>query len=278
MAESNHSKSEKARKKREGILILLIIITVAVLTFIETQITNFGADFPLSSTVLMFILINTNLLLLLALLLLVFRNLAKLYYEKKNNILGSKLKTRLVASFIVLALLPTTVLFFFSIHFISTSIAFWFNTPVEQTLESSISVGQKLYEYIEDKNEFFAKRASFQIDSRKLLDKENENKLSRYTQVIQRAFNRHAVEIYTPDAKRVSLSLANELENLHFGLLTSIELTSISADEKSNTISQLIQEGELLRTIAAIPFDTTPKEAKAFVVITTLVSLIFLKT
>ncbi len=174
MAETNHLKSEKARKKREGFLILIILITVAVLTFIETQITNFGADFPLSSTVLMFILINTNLLLLLALLLLVFRNLAKLYYEKKNNILGSKLKTRLVASFIVLALLPTTVLFFFSIHFISTRIAFWFNTPVEQTLESSLSVGQKLYEYIEDKNEFFAKRASFQIDSRKLLDKENE--------------------------------------------------------------------------------------------------------
>ncbi len=272
MAEKNHLKSEKARKKREGFLILIILITVAILTFIETQITNFGADFPLSSTVLMFILINTNLLLLLALLLLVFRNLAKLYYEKKNNILGSKLKTRLVASFIVLALLPTTVLFFFSIHFISTSIAFWFNTPVEQTLESSLSVGQKLYEYIEEKNEFFAKRASFQIDSRKLLDKENDKKLTRYAQVIQRAFNRHAVEVYTPDAKRVSLSLANELESLHFGLLTSIELTSIPSDKKSNTISQLIKEGELLRTISSIPFDVSPKKANAFVVITTLVS------
>ncbi len=64
MAEKNHLKSEKARKKREGFLILIILITVAILTFIETQITNFGADFPLSSTVLMFILIKTNLLLI----------------------------------------------------------------------------------------------------------------------------------------------------------------------------------------------------------------------
>ena len=126
MIESKPLKNEKARKRKEGFLILIILVTVAVLTFIETRITNFGSDFPLSSTVLMFILINTNLLLLLTLLLLVFRNLAKLYYEKKNNILGSKLKTRLVTAFVVLALLPTTVLFFFSIHFISCKVICFF--------------------------------------------------------------------------------------------------------------------------------------------------------
>jgi len=131
MPESKHIKKEQARKKKESIFILIILIMVGVLTFVETRITNFGNDFTLSSTVLMFILINTNLLLLLALLLLVFRNLAKLYYEKKNNIFGSKLKTRLISAFIILALLPTTVLFFFSIQFISTSVAFWFNAPVE---------------------------------------------------------------------------------------------------------------------------------------------------
>jgi two-component system nitrogen regulation sensor histidine kinase NtrY len=272
MPESKHLKNEKIRKKKEGILILIILIMVGVLTFIETRITNFGGAFPLSSTVLMFILININLLLLLALLLLVFRNLAKLYYEKKNNIFGSKLKTRLTAAFIVLALLPTTVLFFFSIHFISTSIAFWFNAPVEQTLDSSLAVGQRLYEYIEEQNEFFAKRAAFQIDSRKLLDKENEKKLTRYSQVIQRAFNRHAIEIYTSDARRVSLCLANELETLHFGLLTSNELTGIPKGQNSHTISQNIKEGEFLRTISAIPFGTNPKKARAFIVITTLIS------
>ncbi len=263
---------EQSKRKKEGIIIILILLAVGILTFVETRITNFGSDFPISSTVLMFILINTNLLLLLALLLLVFRNLAKLYYEKKQNILGSKLKTRLVLAFITLALLPTTVLFFFSIHFISTSIAFWFNAPVEQTLESSISVGQKLYEYIEDRNVSFAKRAAYQIQSRKYLQKGKDAELAKYTRTVQLAFNRHAVEIYTPDAKRVSLSLANELEHFHFGLLTSDDLTSIPPGSESRTISQDIEQGELLRSICTIPFGKTPEKAKAFIVITTLVS------
>jgi two-component system nitrogen regulation sensor histidine kinase NtrY len=274
MAQSEHAKNEPARKKKEGFLILIIIITVAVLTFIETRVIDFGSDFPLSSTVLMFILINTNLLLLLTLLLLVFRNLAKLYYEKKNNILGSKLKTRLITAFVILALLPTTVLFFFSIHFISTSIAFWFNTPVEQTLKSSIVVGQKLYEYIEERNVFYARRAAFQIISpnRELLNPENESKLIRYLQVVQRGFNRHAVEIYTPDAKRVSLSLSNELEQIQFGPLSSDDLSEFADNAVSKTISQNSKAGELLRTVTTIPFGTRPDQARAFIVITTLVS------
>ena len=272
MAESKLSQEEQGRKNKKWFLIFVLLITVGILTFIETRITIFRGDFPLSSTILMFILINTNLLLLLALLLLVFRNLAKLYYEKKNNIFGSKLKTRMITIFIILALLPTTVLFFFSIHFISASTAFWFNAPIEQTLNSSLAVGQKLYEYIEEKNEFFAKRAAFQIESRSLLKKANQQKLTRYTQVIQRAFNRQAVEIYTPDARRVSLSLSNEIANIHFGLLTSSELTNIPKGFLSNTISKNLEQGEFLRTISTIPFGSDPGRASAFIAITTLVT------
>jgi two-component system, NtrC family, nitrogen regulation sensor histidine kinase NtrY len=267
-----HIKQKRSRRKKEAAFIFAILAVVAVLTLIETRITPFGAESSLSSTVLMFILININLLLLLTLFLLVFRNLAKLYYEKKKNVFGYKLKTRLVTSFVILALVPTTVLFFFSIQFISNSIAFWFNAPVEQTLESSLDVGQKLYAYIEEKDAFFAKRAAYQIDSRKLLQEENHNDLSRYTQVVQRAFNRHAVEVYTLDAKRVSLSLANELEHLYFGILTTSDLNKIPQDKTSTTIYHPIDQGEFLRTISTIPFDSPPEKAQGFIVVTTLIS------
>ncbi|ACN14229.1 putative nitrogen regulation protein (PAS/PAC domain protein) [Desulforapulum autotrophicum HRM2] len=263
---------ERARRKREGTLILAILFTVGLLTYAETRITGFDTGFPVSSTVLMFILINTNLLLLLALILLVFRNLAKLYYEKKSKILGTKLKTRLVAAFVTLALVPTTVLFFFSIHFITTSIAFWFNAPVEQALENSLSVGRQLYGYVEEKNCFFAKRATFQIHSQKLLAPKNSKELSRYVQVVQRAFNLDGIEIYTPDARRTTLSLSKELKNSYFGILTADELMNIHEGKTSRTISGNVEGGETIRTITTIPFGGDPQKSDAFLVVTALIS------
>ncbi len=266
----NNEKNEKQGMKKQGFIIVVIILLVAVFTFIEMRITDFGSDIPVSNTILMFTLININLLLLLTLLLLVFRNLAKLYYEKKSKILGSKLKTRLTIAFITLSLLPTIVLFFFSIHFISASIAFWFNAPVEKTLNSSLSVGQKLYEFVEEKNLFFAERAAYQIDSRKLLIKANQKKLARYVQIVQRAFDRDAIEIYTLGAKRLTFSIESKLQADFLELLTSDELITIAKGETVKTITQTTNAGEFVKTIATIPFNVGAKEAKAFIVVSSL--------
>ncbi|OQY02386.1 MAG: PAS domain-containing sensor histidine kinase [Desulfobacteraceae bacterium 4572_130] len=262
--------------KKDSFYVLAILIAVGFLTFLETRITslklNFlGTNFPILNAVLMFILINTNLLLLLALILFVFRNFAKLYYEKKSRILGSKLKTRLVGAFVILSIVPTSVLFFFSIQFISTSIGFWFNAPVEQALNNSLTVGRELYEYIEDTNLFFAKRAASQIHSRKLLNPEKNKELTRYIEVVQRAFNLHAVEVYTPGAKRFTLSLARELNNSYFGILASDDFIKIPEHKNIKTICKIIQAGESIRTIATIPFGSKPGKAQAFLVITVLI-------
>ncbi len=262
--------SEKRGIKKEGYFIVVIILIVAALTFIEMRITDFGSDIPVSNTILMFTLINVNLLLLLTLLLLVFRNLAKLYYERKSKLLGSKLKTRLTIAFITLSLLPTIVLFFFSIHFISASIAFWFNAPVEKTLNSSLSVGQKLYEFVEEKDLFFAERAAYQIVSYNHLIKGKEKDLARYVQVVQRAFDRDAIEIYTPGAERLTLSTDHKLAEYYLEVLTSDELTTIPRGKNAKTITQNTTMGEFIKTISTIPFNVEAKDAKAFIVISSL--------
>ena len=161
---------ERKRRKREGIIIVVIIAVVGLLTFVENQILHFGTSFPVSNTILMFILINVNLLLLILLIYLVLRNLVKLLYDRKRKVMGAKLRTRLIVAFIALSLLPTIVLFYFSISFITNSIEFWFNVPVEQALENSLQVGRSLYKRTEEYHRFLLERIAYQVKTRKLLN------------------------------------------------------------------------------------------------------------
>ncbi|MBF0232198.1 MAG: HAMP domain-containing protein, partial [Desulfamplus sp.] len=286
---------EKKRRKKEGILIVVIILTVALLTFVEINIIGLGDTIPVSNAVLMFILINTNLLLLLTLILLVFRNLAKLYYEKKSKILGTKFKTKLVAAFITLSLVPTSVLFFFSIHFISTSIDFWFNTPVEQALENALSVGRDLYSHLEEKNLFFASQAVEYIDPEMLislnkssesslnnssekplvsnmLSTEKEEKLKMYGEVLRKTFDLHVLEIYTKDAKRIVFSLSSDLEKQYFPNLSTDDLMQVDIKTGTRTFSEQIPTGEVMKSIVTIPLGSTSENARAFLVASILIS------
>ena len=80
-----------------------------------------------SSTVLIFALININGLLLLLMLYLILRNLVELIFERKNKILGSGLRTRLVVAFVSLSMIPTIILFLVALGSVSTAMEYWFN-------------------------------------------------------------------------------------------------------------------------------------------------------
>jgi len=265
------SKDERKRRKREAIIIVCILVFVALLTLIENRVIHFGGNFPISNTILMFILININMLLLILLIFLVFRNLVKLLYDRKRKVMGAKLRTRLVAAFVTLSLLPAGILFFFSIGFITTSIEFWFNVPVEQALENSIKVGRNIYQHMEESNAFFLERISYQLKNKHLLSPENKEKLSRYIKVVQREFNLHAVEVYASNARRITYALSSDLENRFFITVSADDLQRKVTGASVQTISDTLSNGELVRTIAAVPFGTTPQKADAFVVLGILI-------
>jgi len=263
--------ADSRRRRREVILIIIIILVVALLTFVETRTIRFGADIPVSNAILMFILININLLLLILLIFLVFRNLVKLLYDRRRKVMGAKLRTRLVVAFIVLTIVPTVVLFFFSINFITTSIEFWFNVPVEQALENSLRVGSRVYDRVENNNQFFLERIAYQIKTKNLLDPKKEKALSQYVKVVQREFNLGGVEIYDANTQRLSVSLAPELGNEDVGLVSAENLQKELSENGVRTITQEIPYGELIKTISSIPYGQKASEAEGFVVVSVLI-------
>jgi two-component system nitrogen regulation sensor histidine kinase NtrY len=269
---SSLSEKERKRRKREFILIFGILVVVALMTFVESRIINFGADIAVSNTVLMFILININLLLLVLMIYLVFRNLVKLIYDRRRNVLGSKIRTKLVIAFVSLTLLPTIVLFFFSINFITASIEFWFNVPVEQALENSLWVGGRIYSRAEENNRFLLERISYQLKAKNLLDSKNQEALSHYIRIVQREFNLDALEVYAPTSERLTFALAPKLENEYFGIISAEDFQKELPPDGVRSISQTIPSGEFVKTIGTVPFAVQPGEALGFVVATILIA------
>jgi two-component system, NtrC family, nitrogen regulation sensor histidine kinase NtrY len=143
-------KRDQERKRRERYLIVFLAAVVSLLTYAGTRVFDLGLELPLSSNIMIFVLININVILLLLLLFLSVRNLVKLFFERKKQIMGAKLRTKLVLAFITLSLLPTIILFFVSVQFISTSIEYWFHLQIEQSLKNSLEVGRDYYKRMTD--------------------------------------------------------------------------------------------------------------------------------
>lgn len=261
------SKAELKRRKREAVISLAIVVVVVLLTFLENRLIPFPSGIPVSNTILMFILININLLLLILLIFLVFRNLVKLLYTRRRKVLGAQLRTRLVIAFVALSLLPTTILFFFSINFITNSIEFWFNVPVEQALERSLKVGQQFYRENEIRHQFFLERISYQIDRKAILSRSKRKELNHYIQVVQREFDLDTVEIYSANLNRLTYALSADLETIPLKATPPGAFVQDAGNKSVRIYTQELEEGELLRTIGTIPFDADPETASAHVVI-----------
>nr|MDA8164303.1 HAMP domain-containing protein [Desulfobacteraceae bacterium] len=142
-------RKEHARRKGRRIraIILACLLLIPLLTYLETRVFQLGpVDFPVSGNVLVYVLINLNVLLLLLMIFLVLRSLVQLVFERRRKFLGTRLRTKLVISFVSLSLIPTALLFFISLQFVSTSMDYWFNINVEQSLQESLDLARNIYQ------------------------------------------------------------------------------------------------------------------------------------
>lgn len=138
--------AKQIRQKRKLIrrVIVFCILLIPLFIYIQSQLFKSAIFAPFNNNILIFALININVLLVLVVLFLVLRNLAELLFERRASKLGSTLKSKLIASFLSLTLIPTILLFFVSLQFVSTSMDYWFNASIEDSLTGSLKLAQSL--------------------------------------------------------------------------------------------------------------------------------------
>ena len=86
---------EREKRKRNLVIIVAVLFVLVVATAFEVGIRR--PDIPVASNLVVFALFNLNLIVFLLLLVLLFRNLVKLWFERRQKVIGSRFKAKLVA-------------------------------------------------------------------------------------------------------------------------------------------------------------------------------------
>ncbi|CAH2030609.1 sensor histidine kinase [Trichlorobacter ammonificans] len=245
------SSEEKKKRVREAAIIVLALVLIVLLTGVEIRLTQLSSTAPLSSNVVIFGMINIIILLVVLLVYLISRNVVKLLVESRGSILTTRLRTKLVISFVGLSLIPTMLLFFASASFITNSVQNWFNIQIETSLNESLEVAQTYYKSSAGNALQFARQLSTVIRRERLLNDDNIPRMKAFIREKQKEYNLGIVEVFS--AQREELVRASNPE-VPLGDLTSPASEDISQVLKGKELTKVNSAGkaDLIRGIVPI--------------------------
>ncbi|MCX5820712.1 MAG: HAMP domain-containing protein, partial [Deltaproteobacteria bacterium] len=257
---------EARRRKRERIIILVTVFLIALMTYLESRIFR-GETVVLpavSGNALIFGLINVNIILIILLIFLIIRNLAKLIYERRHGIVGSKLRTRLVAAFVSLSLIPTVLLFLVSINFLSYSIDNWFSIRIGDALNRTLEVAQIYYQQSADQAKYYARQLSADISKNSLYEGKKFFYLKALVEGRHKTYKLNMLEVYIENQKDNVVVRDREYPQMLPKPLSAKGREDVYAGRELTTIEQA-GNGDLIRGVAPVFSLASPKEVIGFV-------------
>jgi two-component system nitrogen regulation sensor histidine kinase NtrY len=187
--------TETHRRRRNLLVISAFLVLVALGTFVNVELQV--PKLPLATNIVVFALFNLNLIVFLLLLVLLFRNLVKLWFERRQKQIGSKFKTKLVLVFLLLALAPGLVMFVIASNFINRSIEGWFKPQVERPLDQALAVAQAYYQNLQASALRHGQQIARVIDRDGLLGEHRREALVAYLVEQQEQLGVSSLTVYT---------------------------------------------------------------------------------
>ena len=262
---------EVRKRKRESFIIAISLLFIIILTWAEIHLARLRASVQVGNKIIIFGLINIIILLIILLVYLVIRNIAKLLLERRQNVVGAKLRTKLVLAFVGLSLVPTMLLFIVSAGFIDISINNWFNKQVETSLEESMEVAQTYYKSSAANALYYARQISSLIKEQKLINEQNLPRLKELIRQKQKEYNLGVVEVYS--SQREELVRASN-EKLPQGEFTNPSSEDINRGLQGKELTKVNSTGkaDLIRGIVPIYSNWDTKDIVGVVVVNYYVS------
>lgn len=222
--DSEHSK-ELRRRKRERIIIVVTLVVVALITYAETQVVGLAEDLPLGSSILVFALINLNALLLLLIIFLIFRNLFKLTMDRRRGVWGARLRTKLVATFVLLSLAPTVLMLFVSFQFVGAAMEYWFRAQVESSLFDALEISDTYNQQLAAEASHFAGVLGQELARRGYRLKNQAPKLDKLMEARRELYDLAGVKVLNAELKTLAQATQSGTHPSH---LTGLPMEMVS--------------------------------------------------
>ena len=198
-----------------------------------------------SDNLLIFLLVNLNIVFVCLTAILVGRRLVQLFFDRRKNILGARLRTRLVAAFIGVALVPTTLVFVLASGLIDTAIQGWFGTQMDSSVGASVEVSKQYFKLTRKMAESAVARS---IEELKLLELDEAVANLEPLRLREGFFS---LAIFNAKGRPLANSskVLATIENFSEPALTPIEILDL-AKQKDRTRLDEVNDRQFLRVVA----------------------------
>jgi len=243
---SSESLQEQRKRRRERVLIALTLILVVAITSLEVHLVHQGGQ-PLTGSLLAFGLLNLNTILLLLFTFLIFRHLTKLFLERRRKVFGSRLRIRLVLTFISLTMLPTLFLFFMAWQLISSRVDYSWDRQVEESLNRAREMSQTYARETGDKLKAYGRLIS--LEMREAGQPAGVDSWEPFLTQRRAAYDLTSLELLKADGARVAGSSAPDL-----GELPEVPRSDLgpAPPPENSLLRQWLPQGELLSVLVPL--------------------------
>ncbi|HKC98508.1 MAG TPA: hypothetical protein VKG20_10780, partial [Methylomirabilota bacterium] len=252
--------SEENRRKRNLVILAGFVLLVSTANLLDVGV--YAPELPLASNIAVFALLNLNLIVLLLLVLLLLRNLVKLWFERREKVIGAQFKAKLVLAFLSLSLIPSTLIFLIASNFINKSIEGWFKPQVERPLDQALAVAQTYYGNLERAALRHAQQISRVVDRDGLLADNRRESLAAYLVEQQDRLGLSAITVFGAQGQELVHVKDPILGDLATREVNEAQLRQGVAGQELTTVREL-SSGDLVE--AVVPIWTTRGGQRAVV-------------
>lgn len=239
---------EQRKRRREIFIVFILSFFFVFLTWFEIRLFSISQQLPFVHSVFFFGLVNFNIILLLLLGFLIFRNVVKVFVERKGRIFGSSLKAKLIAAFVSFSVVPTLLIFITSVFYINSSFEKWFSVKTVGVLKSALEVQNAYYFNAKKNNYHFAHEAAARIRGKT----GSPTAVRKELEKVRGEFALDAIEWY-PSLFGRRIAVTSEDEAISGIPAVSLEFLQkgVKSQSEASTIHQF-GDGNLVRVIVPV--------------------------